>query len=1426
MRRRYSPRAVCINYSVWVHKIICLICFITGYSCQDIAQEEVPLLLRKGIFIMESRTLNMCVTLDSLGLHMKDCKLLSNNMLWKWGSGGILFNIGNSSCMGLNITPPDRPLEMFECDSKHIMAWQCSNDMLIAADHYRVVPENGKVVAKKQSEHKWHRYMSHDESFCDHYSQEVYTLRGNSMGRPCSFPFKFNNKWYHECTQDGRGDIFHWCSTTVIYEQAYRWGLCPSSDNSNAFWEEIIGTHASYQFNFGSLLSWERAHFLCQAQGGDLLSILNEAEQAIISGYIKKLHFNGDMFWIGLNQLSEATGWQWSDGAPLSLVNWKSEMWKYYQTQCESDWTPYNRYCYKLNKQEYTWEAASDSCHVNGSELISVTSLAHVEFVLSLLKDENSSEAWIGLSSKNRSPSIFQWSDGSSVSFTDWHKHEPNVTQLHDGLCVAAQRTDGRWKVKNCAEKMYFICKKEGQTDVEHIKKELCKEGWERHGTYCYKIDDIPRTFEQASSGYYCSSPLATIKNRFEQAFIASMISNKIQSEDSYVWIALQDQNNTGEYTWKNNGTYQLPVTFTNWNKYQPKHQGGCVAMRTIDSSGGRWEVKDCRNFKAKSLCKKAIATVQDKIFSGEGNIHGVCSLWESEPYLDHCYMVFHHEKVLLKRTWEEAEEFCQGYGGHLVSFAHIDEENFLTELLETMFHQHEDRQFWIGFNKRNPSSEGSWEWSDGAVVVSPFLKDMSEIDGTRNCAAFKGNKTVVSLPCDSKLEWICKTPKGSRSKYPEWHSEDVPWFYFRGTNYFFYDNKAEWPVFEFVCSWMRSQIVTIQSPAEQAFIQHRIKKYSREYENWWIGIMAENVHDGYERWRDGSPVVYSNWKAEQKISFNPQCAFISSRTGQWGLTNCSDSLPSICKTNSMWKIEKKKKIHHVEDDKNKHESCPVGWLYYGYKCFFVHKVEDEEGPMDWVSASAYCQAHEGTLVNIESEIDQAFIVMQLFGQKHGFWIHYTIEDYVKWENGTFESYSNWSRYKLIQFQGNESDANAELQDHHLCALMSANHNYHLTGKWFLENCTQGYGFVCEKPGSSPSVMNGSDIFPVDDILQYGNKMYRIISGNMTWFDAYSNCQKYGADLVSLNDEYHQAFLTIIVNRLGYSHWIGFFISDNGHNFEWIDGSMPWFTAWETEVSVSDGNCVFMDIDGYWRRTDCYTYLEGAACLISNKTKLPDNSGKCLETWISFQNYCYSISTVLNHTDFNTAQNVCEQQGSSLLTILDEDENAFIVEELESFNSISMVWLSRIISHNSTTVWLDGTLVDYSNWITNDLEKDHIGDRCVSLRLSDGAWLPTNCNERRGFICKTHKDYKHDEIQPVPTQRTNHAIIPIAVVTSVMVFFLVLFVWYLYNKRFSCTKTDLFKLYYEQSNTQATDAEDSILITGMESTSGSVKELN
>ncbi|XP_077128976.1 secretory phospholipase A2 receptor isoform X2 [Ranitomeya variabilis] len=1002
-------------------------------------------------------------------------------------------------------------------------------------------------------------------------------------------------------------------------------------DGCDRVWEENNVTHICYQFNLRSVLSWKAARASCQAQGGDLLSIVNMEEQIYVSDRLKSADTT---LWIGLNQLDGVFGWQWSDGAALAFVNWKTnstpwfherrhcgtyypggehkwlsndcesklpyackkylvkrqrehyeETWKYYPTQCEPDWIPYSQRCSKLQK-ELRWSEASAACRTDGGELMSVDSLADVEFLVHLFDYENISEAWIGLSSKNRDPVQFQWSDGSTVTFTTWQRHEPNISLEGSDLCVSAQRTDGNWKVRPCSRKLISVCKKPSLSKTTDPADEECAENWERHGAYCYGTNLRDQTFLEVKSDSNC--PPATITNRFEQAFINSLISSKIIPRHIDFWIAFQDINKTGEFNWLINDKEDQDTSFTNWDAQEPSHNGGCVVLSS-GLSMGRWAVKDCNGFHAKTLCKKPLRTDLEREPNPlEGNMDQACApSWDTAPHLHHCYKVFHHEKLMRKRTWQEAEDLCQDFGAHLISLSSIEEEIFVGEFLSSTFKSDGKRKFWIGFNKRNPSSKDSWEWSDGSPVVSSFWPDTYPSDVSINCAAFGADMRLVPLNCNAQEEWICKIPKGVIPKTPDWHINDIPWVFYQGNNYFFYDTIADFASAEFICGWMQSGVTSIVTEDEQTFIHRRIKQLSKE-KNWWIGLVKES--DGSQRWRDGSSVIYTNWRKDLKSNTNNtvtrgdrQCAYIGPDTGLWSFSSCHFINSIICKTNVTIKIEK----HYIPvdiDDDQEYGICPKDWLYYGNK---------DDLLMDWYSASNYCTAHGGDLATITNEIEQAFIVMQLFGEKKGFWIGYSKNNYDFWENGTLQTYNNWTPTLSAHNGLNDQDQ--------LCALISANHTVHPTGKWYLEKCSpKGYGFICEQELdiSNPAV-NSSDLFPVSETMEYGDKTYRIISGSMSWYEAASACQQYGGNLVSITDQYHQAFVTILVHRLGYPHWIGTYSASSGDDFRWLDGTTSLFTSWAEEESPSDGSCVYIDTSGYWRAQHCDTELRGALCLPS-----------------------------------------------------------------------------------------------------------------------------------------------------------------------------------------------------------------------------------
>ncbi|CAM4599093.1 unnamed protein product, partial [Lepidochelys kempii] len=56
---------------------------------------------------------------------------------------------------------------------------------------------------------------------------DIFTLLGNANGAPCVFPFKFNSKWYSECTDAGRTDGWLWCGTTTDFDADQLYGFCP-----------------------------------------------------------------------------------------------------------------------------------------------------------------------------------------------------------------------------------------------------------------------------------------------------------------------------------------------------------------------------------------------------------------------------------------------------------------------------------------------------------------------------------------------------------------------------------------------------------------------------------------------------------------------------------------------------------------------------------------------------------------------------------------------------------------------------------------------------------------------------------------------------------------------------------------------------------------------------------------------------------------------------------------------------------------------------------------------------------------------------------------------------------------------------------------------------------------------------------------------
>lgn len=121
----------------------------------------------------------------------------------------------------------------------------------------------------------------------------------------------------------------------------------------------------------------------------------------------------------------------------------------------------------------------------------------------------------------------------------------------------------------------------------------------------------------------------------------------------------------------------------------------------------------------------------------------------------------------------------------------------------------------------------------------------------------------------------------------------------------------------------------------------------------------------------------------------------------------------------------------------------------------------------------------------------EAYITMLLHGQSDGVWIGLKDGDTMKWTNGKPVTYTNWSPVEPehsvsvdMLKSPNEFCRDLCLMMHvvwlycvhlqqeewlsdgieSLCTVLSNTHNFHFTGKWYKDKCTnRGYGFVCQK---------------------------------------------------------------------------------------------------------------------------------------------------------------------------------------------------------------------------------------------------------------------------------------------------------------------------------------------------------------------------
>uniref|UniRef100_A0AAQ5XFC7 Mannose receptor, C type 1a n=1 Tax=Amphiprion ocellaris TaxID=80972 RepID=A0AAQ5XFC7_AMPOC len=1319
-----------------------------------------------GTFLIFNQDHNKCIKVESAtSITVAVCDPHAKQQQFRWASESRILSLSLKLCLGATEIKDWVKVVLFECDeSSQLQHWQCKNETLFGLKdqdlHLNWGNRNERNIMIYKGSGLWSRWRIFGTrgDLCSKGYQEIFTLGGNAFGGPCQFPFKFHENWFAECTKEGRSDGQLWCATERDYDKEKKWGFCPSKASSG--WDTDPVTGVQYQRNAQSVLTWHQARKSCQQQGGDLLSIVELHEQSYISGLTNHL---GTSLWIGLNSLDFESGWSWSNGNPFRYLNWapghpssepglscatlnagKASKWESSACSkklgyicrkgnstslppppikgpsfCPSHWIPYGGNCYYLERSKKMWSDALAACRKEGGDLASIHNIEEQSFIISQSGYVSTDVLWIGLNDQ-RNQMLFEWSDHTHVTFTQWLSGEPSHAMNFQEDCVLIRGKDGKWADHMCEKTYGYICKKKASIQPpEGIQEDVnpgCKTGSFRFGSYCYNIGAETKTFDdakQACSG--AGGKLVDVADRYENAFLVSLVGLR---PEKYFWTGLSNTEDKNTFKW----TTRTRVAFTHFNVGIKQ---GCVAMAT-GTFAGLWDVVSCSN-KEKYICKKPAEGVHVTTIPPTTAALSCASGWAPVVY---------KKRKMLKKTWQEARDFCKAVGGDLMSIHNSQDLNGLSYVracVSCSFHSSDAA--WIGLSM---GTNEAFVWSDGTFSYENWgYGEPNNHNDNEHCAEVQMyyGRHWNDRHCEAYNDWICQIRK-------VYNKTEDGWLIYNDTQYFINMDNLPMEAARAYCKKNFGELAVITGESERRFIWKQISKGSEG--QYYIG-MTVNLDKSFS-WLDDTPVTYTAWERNEPNFANndENCVTIYKSMGYWNDINCGMELPSICKRSSSFVNTT---IAPTTVPKG---GCAPEWMSFQGKCYKIVMGSDNK---NWKDARTYCTNQGGNLVSILNEKEQAFLTTQMLNYKEDLWIgmnDINWEMHFVWTDGKGISFTNWAKGHPTS----SPDGHYAIDEVFDCVVIVGSISKQ-TGHWKVADCNSKQGFICKRNIVQPTTVQPKAFYKL------GNDSFKLVAQKMKWDEARRQCQADDAELASILNPVTQAYITLQIAKHNESVWIGLNTNVTGGRFKWVDNWALSYTKWGIDEPKNNFGCVYIDVDKTWKTAPC-TNTHYSLCKKSSDvapTEPPQLPGSCPEpkkqkTWIPFRGHCYYfVSSVVDNWAHASVE--CLKMGASLVSIEDPAEGTFIQQNLE------------LLQDGAKTFWIGlyNNAVDYTNWKTGMPKSDS----CVDINSDSGQWATTSCSRYRSYICKTAKG-KFNELLTHVVEQPSHgsAGITVAIVLIVL----------------------------------------------------------
>uniref|UniRef100_A0AC34F9P5 C-type lectin domain-containing protein n=1 Tax=Panagrolaimus sp. ES5 TaxID=591445 RepID=A0AC34F9P5_9BILA len=202
-----------------------------------------------------------------------------------------------------------------------------------------------------------------------------------------------------------------------------------------------------------------------------------------------------------------------------------------------------------------------------------------------------------------------------------------------------------------------------------------CPNGGIEFQSICYYFQPNETAFVNAEEVcVQLGGHLVSIHNGFINAFIAQQASLFLHSSTTAdIWIGATDLINPGKFEWTDGSDF----IFTEWQSNKTVSGQDCGSL---DLSEGRWLMQDC--FKEKAYACAVNKIIVNNVTSTTSrptttfpSYYNCGDDWVYLPPTKSCY----GKKA--KKSFNDAEMYCQSFGAHLVSFHENEEIDLFTTI-------------------------------------------------------------------------------------------------------------------------------------------------------------------------------------------------------------------------------------------------------------------------------------------------------------------------------------------------------------------------------------------------------------------------------------------------------------------------------------------------------------------------------------------------------------------------------------------------------------------------------------------------------------------------------------------------------------------------------------------------------------------------